>query len=80
ANQVFTANPPLHGPLRKVLAGQLGPREVLQFEALATACAESALDALSRTADADGVVGLAEPYVTGFWAHVLGMTTDEAEA
>lgn len=80
ANQVFTANPPLHGPLRKVLAGQLGPREVLQFEALATACAESALDALSLTADADGVVGLAEPYVTGFWAHVLGMTTDEAEA
>jgi hypothetical protein len=35
SNQFFTANPPLHGPLRLALLRQLGPKQVGGMEELA---------------------------------------------
>ena len=79
ANQVFTANPPLHKPLRKALVARLGPKQTAEMEPCARAVVREILDGLDPAAPID-VVAVAERLTCGFWGAMLGMTAAEAVA
>ena len=77
ANQAFTANPPIHAPLRRILLDQLGPRPVTGMEPLARATALGVLAELPFDGQADVVADVAEKLVSRFFGAVLGMTGEE---
>jgi cytochrome P450 len=66
ANRVFTANPPIHGPARKILTNWLGPKPVVPMEGLARETAQAIIDALTDGAEIDFVSDFAETMTTNF--------------
>ena len=79
ANQVFTANPPLHGPTRKILTSWLGPKHVALMEVLAREIAQAIIDNVKDGDEVDFVPGIAEPLTTRFWSALLHLTDKETE-
>lgn len=77
SNQFFTANPPLHGPLRMTLLRQLGPKQVGGMETLAGTIVQSILDGLDGAAEIDVVRDVAEQLTLRFWAALIGLTETE---
>jgi cytochrome P450 len=77
SNQFFTANPPLHGPLRLALLRQLGPKQVGGMEELARATTQRILDALGGGQEIDLVRDVAEQLTLRFWAALIGLTEAE---
>ncbi len=80
ANQVFTTNPPLHGPTRQIIARHFMPRAVNQLQPLAE---RIVAELVAETAD-QGVIDFqfqfAEKLTARFWRFLLGMTSaEEAE-
>jgi len=80
SNQVFTANAPLHRPLRKAMVARLGPRQVAEMEPMARAAARHLLDDLAVPGDIEVMTQVAERLTCGFWGRVLAMHTDEIDA
>ena len=74
ANQAFTANPPIHGPARKILTNWLGPKQVVLMEGLARETAQAIIDTLADGAEIDFVSDFAETMTTNFWAAVLRLS------
>lgn len=77
SNQVFTANPPIHGPVRRVLQAQLSPRQIALMEAPARAVIEGILASFADGDTIDLVQDVAEQLAVRFWGGLIGMTPDE---
>lgn len=80
SNQLFTANPPLHRPLRAILLNQLGPRQTGDYEALARRVVSDILDGLEDASEIDLAGDVAEPLAARFFGAVIGMTGAEMAA
>jgi cytochrome P450 len=77
ANQVFTTNPPLHGPTRQIIARHFMPRAVTQLQPLAE---RIVTELVAETADQrviDFQFQFAEKLTARFWSFLLGMTSAE---
>ncbi|MFO1090724.1 MAG: cytochrome P450 [Hyphomicrobiales bacterium] len=80
ANQVFTANPPVHGPVRRILTTWLAPEPVARLEDRARTVARAVLAKLRPGEPVDAVPALAEAMVVGFWSSLVALTPDEEKA
>lgn len=80
ANQIFTFNPPIHAPVRKVLVRQLGGKQARDMAPVAQATIAAILDAIAERDTIDAVADIAEPLTCRFWGAMLGMTPDECMA
>lgn len=77
ANQIFTFNPPIHGPVRKIIVRPLGPKQVRDMVAPARECVRAVLDELPGHGPVDAMSDIAEPLTCRFWGDLLAMTTAE---
>lgn len=80
ANQVFTANAPLHRPLRKAFVARLGPRQVAEMEPTARAAARHVLDHLDLSGEVEVMSQIAERLTCHFWGRMLSMDAVEIGA
>jgi len=77
--QFFTANPPIHKPLRHILARQFMPKSVAALEPLAQRIARQILTEIPAAARIDFCVDFASRLVARFFGHLLGMRLAEEE-
>jgi cytochrome P450 len=77
ANQVFTANPPLHGPTRQLFMRQFMPRQLPRFADLIGQTVSTLLVEAHDKGEVEFGHDVAERLTARFWAQVLGLTTDE---
>ncbi|MBE7183245.1 MAG: cytochrome P450 [Methylobacterium mesophilicum] len=80
ASQVFTFNPPLHGPARHILTHWLGPRQISLVEGLARRIAQEIAETIEDGQEIDFVEAVSERLTVGFWARLLGLTAEETDA
>lgn len=81
SHQVFTANPPVHMPVRLTLLRQLSPKQAALLEPVARNVVQSLLDAIKGRDEIDLVEDIAERLTARFWGALIGMTeTEMAEA
>lgn len=81
SHQVFTANPPIHMPVRLTLLRQLSSKQVALLEPVARQVVQGLLDALKGREEIDLVEDIAERLTARFWGALIGMTEMEmAEA
>lgn len=80
SSQVFTFNPPLHGPARRILTTWLGPKQIALMEATARKTAQTIIDKIKDGDEIDFVSTISERMTTGFWSTLLRLTADEANA
>ena len=74
SNQVFTANSPIHSPIRKLLFNQLGPRPTRILEP----AARDTMQAIAADLNDGDVVGdIAERLTSGFWGALLRLEPTE---
>lgn len=78
ASQIFTFNPPLHGPARRMILNWLGPKQVGQMEGLARQVARDVIGRLRDGEEMDFVETIAEAIVVRFWSALLHLTEEEA--
>jgi cytochrome P450 len=78
-NHVFTANPPLHGPLRRVFARQFMPKNVLEFAPLARTTVRELVDEGCAAGELDFTVDFANRLTAKFWGRVIGLTHAEED-
>jgi cytochrome P450 len=76
-NQVFTYNPPLHGPARRILTDWLSPKQVSLMEWVARETAGKIIDAAVDRHEIDFVSDIADALVVGFWSKLLHLTNEE---
>lgn len=79
ATQVFTMNPPIHGPMRRVLLNWIGPKQTAEMEGLVREIVGDILSQLQLGSEVDFVITVSEALTVGFWAKLLKLTPDEAE-
>jgi len=79
ATQVFTTNPPIHGPTRRILLNWIGPKQVAGMEGLARSIVDSVLDKLESGSEIDFVPSVSEALTIGFWSRLLDLTPHEVE-
>ena len=80
ATQVFTTNPPIHGPTRRILLDWIGPKQISDMESLARNVASDIVGGLTSGSEIDFVPIVAEALIIGFWSRLLRLSDDEAEA
>jgi cytochrome P450 len=78
-DQIFTANPPRHGPKRQILARPIMPRAVESLGAIAAPIVEELIDELAGSGEFDLATAFAEPLVGRFWAQAYGLTAEELQ-
>ena len=76
-NQFICANPPIHAPVRKILAPHLMPKSVALLEPLATQTAECIAAELSEQNEFDFCEQFAAKLAARFFGEFLGMTAQE---
>lgn len=79
-NQVFTANPPLHGPTRQVFARPLSPKSIPAFLPLAEQLLNELVEEVVDQGEIDFGFDFTEQLTARFWGALLGMTGQEQEA
>lgn len=77
SSQVFTFNPPTHGPARMILAKWLGPKQVSLMEPLARKVAADLVSRAQTGEAVDFVTSFAEMMTIRFWGRLLKMTPQE---
>lgn len=77
SNQVFTANPPIHGPIRKILLKQFGPKQAAGMADTARETIAKILEEIGDATEIDFVEDVAEKLTARFWGGLIGMTEDE---
>ncbi|WP_158972195.1 cytochrome P450 [Chachezhania sediminis] len=77
SSQVFTFNPPTHGPARMILAKWLGPRQVALMEPLARDVAAELVARAQAGAEVEFVTEFAEAMTIRFWGALLRMTPED---
>lgn len=80
SSQVFTFNPPLHGPARQILTTWLGPKQLALVEDRARHVAQEIIDRLQHDEEVDFVSAIAERLTVGFWSSLLDLTSGESDA
>jgi cytochrome P450 len=80
ANQVFTANPPLHGPIRQVFARPLVPQRLPPFSVIADRLVAALIDEVAGQGEIDFSFQFTERLTARFWGTLLGMTGEEEES
>ena len=78
SSQIFTFNPPLHGPARRMILNWLGPKQVGQMAELARDVARTVIGRIKDGETVDLVETVAEAVVVGFWSRLLYLTDEEA--
>ena len=78
-DQIFTANPPRHGPMRQILARQFMPKPVEKLARIASVVVEDLIDELCGAGEVDFATAFAEPLAGRFWQQVFGMTPGERD-
>lgn len=78
-NQFFTANPPIHKPLRHILARRFMPKGVAALEPLAQRIAKQIITEIPANAQIDFCVDFAGRLVTRFFGSLLGMHGSEQD-
>lgn len=76
-NQVICANPPIHGPVRKVFAPHLMPKSVALLEPLAVQIAADIATGLGSESEFDFCDQFAAKLAARFFGEFLGMTAEE---
>jgi len=79
SSQVFTFNPPLHGPARQILINWLGPKQMTSLEAVARQVALALLDQVKESDQLDFVSAIAERMTVSFWSFLLHLTAGESD-
>lgn len=77
ATQVFTTNPPIHGPTRRILLNWLGPKQTAAMEGLVREVVEDIVGKLESGSEIDFVPEISEALTVGFWSRLLALTPDE---
>lgn len=77
SNQVFTANPPVHGPVRMALWRELNPRQAAQMNETAQEVVREILNDVKARDAIDFVGDVAEQLTLRFWGRLIGLTQDE---
>ncbi|MDW6023847.1 cytochrome P450 [Mesorhizobium sp. BAC0120] len=80
SSQVFTFNPPLHGPARQMLINWLGPKQMAVLETVARQTAQELVDQFQDCSELDFPSAIAERMTTSFWSSLLHLTEDESRA
>ena len=70
-------NPPIHTPVRKILANQLGPKQLTQMEGLARETISGLINELPRGESFDFVSEFCEKLTARFFGTLIGMTDEE---
>lgn len=77
ANQIFTTNPPLHAPSRRMLARHFMPGPVKQLQPVAAGLAHTLLTDAADRGQVDFGLAVAEQMAGRFWGELLGLTPEE---
>ena len=77
ANQFFTANPPIHRPLRQVLARQFMPKSVVALEPLARRITKDIIEEVGAGTPIDFTADFAGRLAARFFGTLLGMNRAE---
>lgn len=80
SGQIFTFNPPLHGPARRMILNWIGPKQVSQMEDLARSVAREVIGRIRDGETIDLVEAVSEAVVVGFWSRLLYLTDQESGA
>lgn len=76
-NQVFTANPPLHGPTRQMFAKPFGMKQVAAFDDLVRGVVDKVLKDAAGAGEIDFGFDFTEKVTAGVWGALLGLTPSE---
>ncbi len=77
SNQLFTANAPIHRPLRMALLKMVGPKQTAELEAHAHALAGDLLAPHRGGGEFDFVREVSLPLVARYFGSIIGLTTEE---
>jgi cytochrome P450 len=77
SNQVFTQNPPVHGPMRMTLWRELNPKQAAQMEETAREVVRDILGEVEARDEIDFVTDVAGQLTLRFWGRLIGLTRDE---
>ena len=77
--QVFTFNPPLHGPARRILTSWVSPKGVNLLEGLARKIANRIIRKNADGNEIDFVTEIAERLIIDFWSELLHLTESESQ-
>ncbi|KDA04104.1 cytochrome P450 [Hyphomonas oceanitis] len=80
SNQVFTANPPVHGPVRMTLWRQLNPKKAAEMEDTARLVVRGILHDIRTRSEIDFIEHVAEQLTARFWGQMIGMKREEIAA
>jgi cytochrome P450 len=80
SNQIFTANPPVHGPVRMTLWRQFNPKKVAEMEDTAHLVVRGILHDIRTRSEIDFIEHVAEQLTARFWGQMIGMKRDEIAA
>lgn len=78
-NQVFTTNPPLHGPTRNIFARHFMPQVVAKLAPQARAIVADLVAESAGRREVDFEFDFAERLTSRFWGSLLGMTDAEQD-
>lgn len=79
AGQVFTMNPPLHGPARMVLTRQMTPRLTAEMEPLADVVIAELIAEIAPGAAFDFLHSFADRLTARFFGRMIGLTAEEQD-
>ena len=80
SNQVFTANPPVHGPVRMTLWRQFNPKKAAEMEDTARLVVRGILHDIRPRSEIDFIAHVAEQLTARFWGQMIGMKREEIAA
>ncbi len=78
-NQVFTANPPIHGPTRQNFARPLAIKHMAKFAEIATPIVDDLLDQVIDKGEIDFGFDFTERLTARFWGTLYDMTPEEQD-
>ena len=78
SNQLFTANAPIHRPLRMALLKMVGPKQTAELESPARAIAADLLAPHRGGGEFDFVCEVSLPLVARYFGAMIGLTAEEA--
>jgi cytochrome P450 len=77
-HNLFTMQPPHHGPGRQLVSRRLTTKSVARFASRMQALVEARIDKAAERDDVDFRRDIAAPVMVGFWQVALGWSEDEA--
>lgn len=78
-NQFFTAEPGVHGAIKRIFTQPLMPKEMPTFKEMAESIADEIIDVVAGAGEINLVGDFAGPLAMRFWGEVFQMTTEERE-